>query len=33
MEGFTPDQLAEHVVEPYCMKLNPTNDIYYQDLL
>jgi hypothetical protein len=29
MEGTTPDQLAEHVVEPYCLKLNPINDIYY----
>jgi hypothetical protein len=36
MEGTTPDQLASNVVEPYCLKVNPTNDItiriYYEDI-
>jgi hypothetical protein len=28
MWGTNPHQLASKVVEPYCLKLNPTNDIY-----
>jgi hypothetical protein len=31
MEGTTPDQLAQNVVEPACLKLNSTDDIYYLD--
>jgi hypothetical protein len=31
MEGTTPDQLAQNVIESYCLNLNSTNDIYYLD--
>ena len=31
MEGTTPDQLAQNVIESYCLKLNSTDDIYYLD--
>jgi hypothetical protein len=32
MEGSIPDHTAEYLDEPYCLKLNPTNDIYYLGL-
>jgi hypothetical protein len=28
MEGITPDQITLNVVEPYCLKVNPTNRFY-----